>query len=317
MKLIDFRTHLSSRPLFLALAREGAPDLRGPDVAQRAARTAERAGLELPSEDLADLVARWLDEADRHGVDQMVVWAGRPEENEAVVRAQGLSSGRLLGLVELDPARHGRPDVEPLFEGDQVRGVVLSPGRARFALDGEPARELLAAVERHGRFALVRCGVDEAPLHASFGLPCDADLRLSNPLALIPAAHAFPGATFVLSQLGAGFVREALMVGRACPNVLLEVSPPEDWIATQVARPGLADLLERALEVFGVDRLVFGSGSATFPQGWRHDRRTEVKEALGACGLAPEDVERVFCRNAERVLRGPAHDLATTPGLRP
>ena len=137
------------------------------------------------------------------------------------------------------------------------------------------------------------------------GLPRATDLNYANPLGLIPAANAHPRTTFVVPHFGAGFLRETLMAGSQCANVVVDTSSSNSWIATQATKLTLRDVFERALGVFGPERILFGTDSNTFPTGWRADRRDEQLEIVRALGIPRADVEAIFANNARRLLALP------------
>ena len=64
----------------------------------------------------------------------------------------------------------------------------------------------------------------------------------------------------------------------------------------------LDDVFDRALGVFGSERVLFGTDSSVFPRGWRQDLYTLQREALGALGGSEVDRGRIFGRNAAQLL---------------
>ena len=130
------------------------------------------------------------------------------------------------------------------------------------------------------------------------GLPRTQDLRYANPLSLIPPANRFRRITFVIPHFGAGFFREALMAGSQCENVHVDTSSSNSWIRTQ---PALADVFRRALDVFGPERILFGTDSSTFPDGWRRDRLEAQREALAEAGADEGEQALVLGGNAGRL----------------
>jgi predicted TIM-barrel fold metal-dependent hydrolase len=128
------------------------------------------------------------------------------------------------------------------------------------------------------------------------------DLRLGDPLALVPVADRHPRLRLVVPRFGGGFLRETLLAGEAAPNILVDSSSDHSWLRTQPAELRLEDLLERVLGVFGPERLLFATGSSILPRGWRHERFTHQREALGALGVGAADQAAIFRDNARRLL---------------
>ena len=93
------------------------------------------------------------------------------------------------------------------------------------------------------------------------------------------------------------------MAGAQCGNIYVDTGSSQAWLATQPARLTLADVFERALGVFGPERILFGTDSSVFPRGWRREILLAQREALGACGVREEDQARIFGMNAAQILR--------------
>ena len=93
------------------------------------------------------------------------------------------------------------------------------------------------------------------------------------------------------------------MAGAQCTNVHVDTSSTNSWMKTQPGRITLAEVFDRALGVFGAERILFGTDSTVFPAGWRHERRAEQAEALDSLGVSPEDRAAIFAGNAARLLK--------------
>jgi hypothetical protein len=140
------------------------------------------------------------------------------------------------------------------------------------------------------------------PARDRLGFPRTQDVSYASPLDLIPAAGLFPRVRFVIPHFGAGFLREALLAGAQCPNVHFDTSSSNAWRAFLCPKPTLREVFERALEVIGPGRILFGTDSNVFPPGWRADRWEEQREALVAIGADETALELVFGGNARRLL---------------
>lgn len=300
MDTIDFHLHLFSRPYFDALAGQ-SPQPGSPD--ERLARAAQRAGIELPSPDLAAHVARWIEQFDRHQVAHVAAFASAPEEAPALAEAARLAGGRITPFALVNPTVDGAAArVRTLLESKGFRGVLLFPALHHYDVSGPACRELLGVLDEHRAVAYVHCGLLVVKLRDLLGLPRTSDLRFAAPLNLIPAANAFANARFVIPHFGAGLFRETLLAGAQCPNVFVDTSSSNAWIRTQPAALSLRDVFARALAVFGAGRVLFGTDSNTFPAGWRADRREEQRLALEELGASKADQELIFAGNARRLL---------------
>ncbi len=298
--LVDFHSHFFSRPFFEALA-EASP-LDG-SVPEKLTSVLAAAGIEPPSASVAEHLARWTAELDRYGVGHLVTFASLPQEQAAVAEAVRLSAGRLSGLLVLDPTAPEAPErARAALAEDGYRGVVLFPALHGYRIDGPELDAVLDVLGQARAIAVVHCGLLRIALRDRFRLPRAYDLALANPLALVPVADRHADVRFVVPHFGAGFLREVLIAGAQCENVYVDTSSSNSWVDTQPTRTTLADVFERALGVFGPERILFGTDSSVFPRGWRHEVLLMQREALGACGLSGRDRERILGANAARLL---------------
>ena len=134
------------------------------------------------------------------------------------------------------------------------------------------------------------------------GIPRPYDMAFANPLSLVAAANRFPQVRFVVPHFGGGFLRETLMVGAQCENVFVDTSSSNDWMRTQAHPTDLATVFGRALDVFGAERVLFGTDSSTFPRGYRADVRDSQLAALSAAGAGDDQVARVMGGNLTELL---------------
>ncbi len=300
MALIDFHTHWFSLLYFRTLAaqspRPGTPE-------EKLAALAQQTGIELPSADPAAHRARWLAELSKHAIEHLCTFASLPEELEEVGAAALASQGRISGFALVNPRVPGAAErAEQALASGGHKGVLLFPALHGYAVDQPELRPLFEVLERRRAIAFVHCGLFVVKLRDLLGFPRTQDLRRADPLALVPAANAFPGVRFVIPHFGAGFLRETLMAGAQCPNVFVDTSSSHSWMATQSPRASLREVFERALEVFGAPRVLFGTDSTTFPAGWQRARHAEQRAALAQIGASAQDQELIFAGNARRLL---------------
>ena len=299
--LADFHTHFASRKLFEAYAAESP--LKG-SPAERIERVTRSMSVALPSADPGEHMARWLDELERHGIAHAVSFASVTAELAGLLEASPRAQGRISVFACVDPRQaNAAKELAQLLERGSVRGALFFPALQRWAIDGPEAAAVFEVLEPHRAPALVHCGLLRMPLRERFGLPRELDMAHANPLHLIGPADRFPALPFVIPQFGAGFLRETLLAGAQCGNIYVDTSSSHSWLATEPARLTLADVFERALAVFGPERILFGTDSSLFPRGWRRDLWLAQREALGACGVSEDDRARILGLNAAQILR--------------
>jgi uncharacterized protein len=302
VKLFDAHLHFFSWDLFhpLAAAAAAGGGRRPEELLEAAVR---ESGIELPDRDPVEHLQRWLTQLDQHGVDRAVTIASLPEEAEAVRAAHFDADDRLIPFTAVDPTVPGGAGfARRALRELGFRGIVLSPALHRFDLSDEAC---LAVIEeaRDARAAVViHCGALEIKVRDLFGLPRSYDPRRADPLGVIPAANRFPSTPFIIPHFGAGFFRETLMAGAQCPNVFVDTSGSNDWMATQAEDLDLEDAFARTLRVFGSTRVLFGTDSATFPRGWRSDIYCAQSAALERLGISIPERNRIFGENLSRIL---------------
>ena len=293
----DVHCHFFSTPFFAALGRQLAEvDPRAPHHAALA-----RVGWDAPgsADDLAD---RWVHELDRAGIGRAALIASVPGDDGSVAAAVRRHPRCFVGFFMVDPTP---PDAiaaaaRALDEGP-LRGMCLFPAMHRFAVQDARVRQLFdVAAERPGTAIFIHCGVLTVGVRAKLGLPSRFDVSLGNPLHIHPLAAAYPRVPVIVPHFGAGFFREALMLADLCPNVYLDTSSSNSWIKYH---PGLTlqAVFERALDVVGPARLLFGTDSSFFPRGWVKDVYVQQAALLDELGVSATDREQIFGGNFDRV----------------
>ena len=288
MDIIDFHSHFFSRDFFETLA--------GGDE-EALARVAGQAGFAVPPSDVYAHTERWLSELDVHGVSRLVTFASVPEEIPAVRQAVAKSAGRIAGCAFVNPQLEGAVDA---VSDRSFVGALVFPAMHHF--DVADLTAVLEVLDERRAILFVHCGLLVVKIRDLLGLPRPYDLAYANPLSIIPAANRFRNVRFVVPHFGAGFFRETLMVGMQCENVYVDTSSSNAWMRTQPQATTLDDVFARALDVFGAERILFGTDSNVFPAGWRRDRYEEQDAALGRLGVVEADKALVFGGNAARLL---------------
>jgi len=249
-----------------------------------------------------DLVAgRWFEQMAEHGPEHIVALATTQMELVATTQAVRSSKGRLTAFAAANPRKpRDLAHVEKALVQQHIRGLVLYPSVHGFRLGEDSLTPLLEIASTLRAPVMVRCGLPPAALRdrASTQL----DMLAANPLDVAKVADRYPLIPFVISSFGAGFFREALMVGELCENVHLGTAAEGAWRRTLTHHHNLEDLAERALGVYGAERLLFATGSGPAAPGWRSDHATLQREALGALSLSPADRALILAGNAQRLL---------------
>lgn len=128
-------------------------------------------------------------------------------------------------------------------------------------------------------------------------------LRNMNPLTLWEVVKAFPKITFVIPHFGAGYLRELLLLCWSCPNVHIDTSGSNQWMQWMPFDLDLRGLFRKVIETVGPERVIFGTDSSYFPRGFSLPYLREQVKACRSLGLEEGSIEKIFYRNAARLLK--------------
>lgn len=245
---------------------------------------------------------RWFEQMAEKGPKRIVAHSFDATERALCIQAAAQHPQAFTALGGVDPTdKADTASVLRALEGGFLRGVCLFPSVHGYDLGAPGVLELLGAASEQRALVAVRCGLPPSVLRDAPGVRWN--IAAMNPLEVVPLADRFGELTFVLPAFGGGFLRETLMLGHLCDNVVLDTAQPA-WLATQATPMGLEDVFERCLDVFSTSRLLFATGSSSASPGWRGDWHTLQREALGALELGAEDVAAILGGNAHELLAG-------------
>lgn len=190
---------------------------------------------------------------------------GSPRELERAVRELGLKGYKVFAPAMTLPLAH--PSLDPLWE----------------------------TCERLGIPVIIHFG----PLGGGGGIAAGPNI---SPLALHDVAKAFPRVPFVVPHFGCGYVKELMHLMWVADNVYVDTSGNNEWRRYQWPEPSLKDLFRTFYELFGAERIVFGTDSSHFPRGWVRRYFEEQFRAALEAGIPEEGIHQVFAGNAQRLL---------------
>ena len=293
IRVSDAHVHFFSHGFFSALA------------AQRRSTVQELQPIldwQLPPEDPKELADRWVVELDRYGLSRAALIASVPGDEASVAAAVSRHPERFFGFFMINPIQASpETHVAAALSGGVMQGICLFPAMHRYSVQDSrliPIYEI--AVAHPGTVVFVHCGALTVGVRKKLRLPSHFDMRFSNPLDLHAVAMQFPKLNFIIPHFGAGYFREALMLCDLCPNVYLDTSSSNNWMKYEGL--DLKTVIQRAREVCGVERLLFGTDSSYFPRGWNATVYQLQAAVLADLGLSMEDARRIFGLNLERLL---------------
>ena len=290
----DAHLHFFSRRFFGAM---GAQCGKTPE------QVAEATGWVAPAEDPAELARQWAAELDGQGVARAALIASVPGDEASVEVAVNAFPDRFFGYFMVNPTEEGAAERAQIALRCGLHAVCLFPAMHRYCLqDPKVDAVIQAAAGMRGRAVFVHCGTLTVGVRKKLGLPSPFDMRYSNPIDLHPLAMRYPNVNFVVPHFGAGYLREALMLGDLCPNVMLDTSSSNRWMRYEGLE--LKTVFRRALDVVGAQRLLFGTDSSFFPRGWNYDVYEAQQRALLDLGISGTDARSILEGNLVRLFAG-------------
>jgi uncharacterized protein len=302
----DAHVHFFSYTFYSALARQRK--VEGP------AALAPLLNFDIPAPEPRALADRWIGELDRHNVGRISLIASTPGDEASVSAAVAAFPNRFYGYVMLDPTQPDALDRTKAIAADRhLHCLCLFPAMHTYSVTDPRLVPILEIASDHHLAVFVQCGAISVGIRKKLGLASQYDMRYSNPLHLHPVALHFPQIRFVVPHFGAGLFREALMLADLCPNVYFDTSSSNRWMLYE--NLDLRAVFRRAVEVVGLERLVFSTDSSFFPRGWQTDILKQQATALYELGLEAEQAEQILRLNLERLLEARAAPARATAPL--
>ena len=229
----------------------------------------------------------WLMAMDRLGIEKTVFMstAQLNEEFSSFIN----SSPRFVGFARTNPTL---PNAVEILEKELKMGM---KGVKFYATSGEfnvGAKEAYPFYEY--------CEKNRIPITIHFGVTIGgtADLYLGNPAHLSRVLGDFPDLKFAIAHFGAGYFREALMLKYKRDNLYIETSGTNNWLPHQDNFLTLKDVFKKSLEVFGPQRIIFGTDTRIFPDGYRDQILRQQQDILKEL-VKESEMEDIMYNNAK------------------
>lgn len=261
------------------------------------------AGADVPSKEPNGRVDRILADMDACGISRAVTYSFWSQEAETVGEAALGSNGRLIPYAVVNPEYSESLDVvRKLQPRYGFRGVVLLPMSLIYPIDGERTAETLDFARAHDMVVLVQFGSLRPGLRTLVGVDSPNPPEDINATDLIRAARSRPDQRFVVPCGGAGYFVDFQKLGESCPNIYADTAGSTRWAAAPDNPDSLAELFDETRKAFGVERMLYGSGSAGFPREYRTDIRDVQISAMTAAGFTENDRAAVLGLNLSALL---------------
>ena len=252
----------------------------------------------LPEEDSVGLAKTWVAELDQAGVLKAALIASVPEDEQSVEAAVQAFPQRFYGYFMVDPLRPGASERVAAALGRRfLHCICLFPAMHGYSIADPRLISILETAADHRAAVFVHCGALSVGVRNKLGLPSPFDMRYSNPMDLHPVALHFPQIRFIVPHFGAGYLREALMLADLAPNVYLDTSSSNRWMAYDPAGLDLRTVFRRTLDVVGPGRILFGTDSSFFPRGWNADIFEQQTKVMYELALDASEARQILCDN--------------------
>ena len=241
---------------------------------------------------------------DERQISRMMLVTSWLWDEESTARAVQTYPDRLSGYAMINPTQDiAETRIRRAVNELGLKGVTLFPAMHGFHVDAPEVYPVHEAIAQAKIPTFVHFGLLKIGIRDKLGLVSKFDLRLSNPLDLLPVAKDFPDTTFIIPHFGCGYFHEMLMVAAQCPNVCVDTSSSNSWIDLMPYSLTLKEVYKKTLAVLGPDRILFGSDSTAFPKGWRQEVFEAQAAILQDLGVSKEDLENIFGGNAIRIFK--------------
>ncbi|MFQ5637962.1 MAG: amidohydrolase family protein [bacterium] len=297
LKIIDAHTHFFSYEWFqhfYNLAREQFTPGDG------VAALAQKLGWDLPPTSPKELGERWVKELDNNGVAKQVLFASKLNDAEQLAAAVQAFPQRLIGYVLIDPRQKSvREHLVYSLHILGMQGILMFPSLFHFYASDKIACAIYEEAHAAEAPVFIHFGRFKIPIFEKLGIPDNVDLKYSNPRYLKEAAREFEGVNFIIPHFGCGCFDEALELAAECKNIYFDTSSSNSWIEPPLT---LTEVFKRTIDVVGVERILFGTDSSSFPRGWRKDIFENQMAILDSLNLSTAEKGLIFGGNISRIL---------------
>ncbi|MBI4418476.1 MAG: amidohydrolase family protein [Ignavibacteriales bacterium] len=301
-KIFDAHTHFYSNAYFRFLVKQ-KPNRS--DINTELRNIAMKGHLEIPGEDPVQLAKRWVDAIDKWKIERMVLIGSIPGDEDSVVKAVQAFPARFTGFFTVDPNSNVlMENAEKRLKQDKLRGIFLYPSLYQIGVADEWLFPLYNLVQEVKGCVFVQFGKLLIRPREFAGVPTVTNDAFSDPKTLIQVAKKFPNVKWIIPNFGAGKFTEMLEVGKQCPNVLVDTAGSNSWMSEHQEKPDLRRVMQKALEIFGAGRILFGSDSGMMPRGYRYDILDNQLKLLQEMRVPTPEIKKIFYDNMAALVGG-------------
>lgn len=236
---------------------------------------------------------RWLAELDTHGVSRVNFVSGQGNDRLAGIVAR--HPERFSGFAHHPLQPGAGPELRRAVEELGLKGYKLLGPRVELPFEDESVRDVWEFCAHRRLPVLIHFGW----LGRGGGLVSHPRL---NPLSLFEVARDFPEIPFIIPHFGVNHWADVLALAWSLPNIHVDTSGSNQWMRWMPYPLTLEDLLRKAYETLGPDRILFGSDSSAFPRGFSVRYLQDQLRACYTLNFPESDIAAIFGGNAIRLL---------------
>lgn len=294
-KIFDAHVHFYSNSFFRFLVKQ-KPNRA--DINTELRNIAAKGHIEIPGEDPIQLAKRWIEFIDKWKIERLVLIGSMPGDEESIVKAVRAFPTRFTGFFTIDPNSNVlMENAEKRFKEDKMRGLFLYPSLYQISVNDEWLYPMYNLAQESRAVVYVQFGKLLIRPRDFAGIPTVVNETFADPKDLIPVAKKFPKLRFVIPNFGAGRFGETLEAGKQCPNIYVDTAGSNSWMEEHPDKPDLRRVMQKALEVFGPGRVLFGSDSGMMPRGYRYDVLDNQLKLLQEMRIPTPDIKKIFYDN--------------------
>lgn len=294
-KIFDSHVHFYSNAFFRFLAKQ-KPNRA--DINTELRNIATKGHIEIPGEDPVQLAKRWIDAIDKWKIERLILIGSMPGDEDSVVKAVQAYPTRFTGFFTVDPNSNVlMENAEKRLKQDRMRGIFLYPSLYQINASDEWLFPLYNLIQEVKGVVIVQFGKLLIRPREFAGVPTVTDEAFADPKSLIPVAKKFPNVKWIIPNFGAGKFSELLQVGKECPNVYVDTAGSNSWMADHSDKPDLRRVLQKTLDVFGSERIVFGSASGLMPRAYRYDILDNQLKLVQEMRIPTPEAKKMFYDN--------------------
>jgi predicted TIM-barrel fold metal-dependent hydrolase len=149
--------------------------------------------------------------------------------------------------------------------------MILFPSMHGYDVGGGETATALDFAADHNMIVCVHFGAPRIEARTLIGLDPGSRIDHGNPKDLIPAAQSRADSTFTVPYSGGDQLEEFLGLGDSCPNVYANIVGSGVAVDDRKRTTTLADVFSETRRAYGIQRILYGSDSGGFSQGYRED----------------------------------------------